>query len=501
MANQRKELIYFDETTNEWTQTRYSRDELAKLHAAGTIDDYTQVINVRTARANTPHGGVQGVMYVNLGGSIDIEFDPDPEAFLAARKDKLTTVLSGPNNGGKTFFLKHLYSFVGHDGYLVACNRFSHVDTLNSRERPEHEHVERYRSFIFNFESSRMNTEDNDLKLDQILTGLKDAARCKLFDAAQRLIGNSFDMVQTDPENSFSPFQVTMDGQNLRYGSSGTRLLLTLLGTFLDDRFSTLLLDEPEIGLSPRIQARLAGFLYDAAERTAFCPHLKNLFIATHSHIFLDRSAYSNNFVVTKKDKLISLRQLKTAGDLHEVQFNMLGNDLELLYLPAAIVIVEGETDALYGGKTVGFHVPGRKVAFVRADGEGEVLKKINYFKESFGDLAISPYRDRLFVVYDKTISTSLARIEKAGVRRDNIVVLTMNGIEHYYPRVLVAEAFHCAESEVANIPLGCDPVDYNGHRYSKNELAKFVVERLTATHPVDPEINTFLGKLRAACQ
>ena len=35
----------------------------------------------------------------------------------------------------------------------------------------------------------------------------------------------------------------------------------------------------------------------------------------------------------------------------------------------------------------------------VRAHGEGEVLKKINYFNESFGDLASSPYRDRLFVL------------------------------------------------------------------------------------------------------
>ena len=77
-----------------------------------------------------------------------------------------------------------------------------------------------------------------------------------------------------------------------------------------------------------------------------FCPHLKSLFIATHSHIFLDRSAYENNFVVTKRDKLISARQLNTASDLHEVQFNMLGNDLELLYLPAAIVLVEGEPGA-----------------------------------------------------------------------------------------------------------------------------------------------------------
>ena len=80
--------------------------------------------------------------------------------------------------------------------------------------------------------------------------------------------------------------------------------------------------------LSPRVPARLAGFLYDPTERAAFCPHLKQLYVATHLHIFLDRSAYASNFVVTKKDKEISAQQLQTAGDLHELQFKMLGNDL-----------------------------------------------------------------------------------------------------------------------------------------------------------------------------
>src|SRR5262249_12827665 len=152
----------------------------------------------------------------------------------------------------------------------------------------------------------------------------------------------------------------------------------------------------------------------------AFCPHLKQLFITTHSHIFLDRSTYSHNFVVTKKDKLISVQQVQNVSELHTLQFNMLGNDLELLYLPAAIVVVESETDAMFASKTAGFQVPRRKVAFVRAQGEGEVLKKINYFKESFEDLTSSPYHERLFVLYDKTISTSLVRIESAGVRREN---------------------------------------------------------------------------------
>jgi predicted ATPase len=499
MATQKKEWTYFDEQAGDWVRPFLTMEELDTRYANGAIQDHTICVSERMARRAGP-AGPQGIPYSMISRS-EIEFSPTVEEFYASRSCKPVTVLSGPNNGGKTLLLKHLFSLTGHGGYLVGCNRFSNVDVLNSRQREQHEHRRYYENFMFEFERSHQNTENNELNLEQVLTGLKNQQRAKLFSTAESLIGNKFVMERTDPENEFSPFHVKMDGENLRYGSSGTRLFLTILGILLDERFSTLLIDEPEIGLSPRLQARLAGFLYNPAERAAFCPHLRQLYLATHSHIFLDRSTYANNFVVTKRDNDVSTRPVQTAGDLHQLQFNMLGNDLELLYLPFAIILVEGDTDALFGAKTVGFHVPRRKVAFVRAHGEGEVLKKINYFRESFGDLASSPYRDRFFVLYDKEISTSLTRIENAGVRRDNIVVLSKNGIEHYYPPALVAEAFHCSEADVPSIPLGRDPVDHNGHRYSKNDLAKFVVERLTKAHPIHPEINAFLDKLRAACQ
>ena len=500
MWNQRKELTYLDELTNKWVEPYVSRNDLEELHRQGKINDYTQVVNVRTVRPQAPGMGIHGVMYSQLS-NFDVTFDPEPEAFLTERSEKQTTVFSGPNNGGKTFYLKHIYSFVGHDAYLVACNRFSHVDVLNSRERHDAEHVERYRSFIYSFESARMNTDDNDLKLDQILTGLKDRQRAKLFSTAFSLLGNTFKMVRTDFENEFSPFIVSMDGENLRYGSSGTRLLLTLLGTLLDDRFSTILLDEPEIGLSPGIQARLARFLYDANERAAFCPHLKRLFVATHSHNFLDRSTYSNNFLVTKNGKDISLRAVGSITDLHQLQFNMLGNELESLFLPSAIVIVEGDSDVTYLNKVLELHLPGVRVAMVCAHGEGEVRSKLNFFKEAFGDVASSLYRSRLFVVFDQEISTSLGKIATQGVIPENTILLSKNGIEHYYPRPLLATAFHCDVSDVGSIRLESDPINYNGHRLSKKNLAKLVASNLTTGHGLDSEVQAFVTRLGGVCK
>jgi predicted ATPase len=116
-----------------------------------------------------------------------------------------------------------------------------------------------------------------------------------------------------------------MNGTNLRCGSSGTRLLLTLLGLLLNGRFSTTLVDEPEIGLSPRIQAALARLLYNPASRQEYFPHLRQLFVATHSHIFLDRATHSNNYVVAKAGKVVSMTQVQSVSALHQLQFNMLG--------------------------------------------------------------------------------------------------------------------------------------------------------------------------------
>ena len=62
----------------------------------------------------------------------------------------------------------------------------------------------------------------------------------------------------------------------------------------------------------------------------------------------------------------------------------------------------------------------------------------MNFFKEVFGDVASSLYRGRLFTVFDQQISTNLARIAAKGVLSGNIVVLSKNGIEHYYPSLLL---------------------------------------------------------------
>ena len=497
MKAQAKEWHYGDENTGQWIGPM-TLDELDAARKAGTIRDYTPVINAQMMRQQGPRG--QGVSYYMIS-RLNVEFAPMVEEFRVAREGKLTTVLSGPNNCGKTLLLKQLFFQFGQGSYLVACNRFSHVDVLNTRQVEEFEHRRLYDNFSQQFYMSRQNSDDSELKLEQVLTSMKNAQRARLFALCKNLLGNEFSLQRTDRENEFSPFYVDMDGENLRYGSSGTRLLLTLLGILLDERFSVLLIDEPEIGLSPRIQAVLSRFLYDETRRREFCPHLRQVFVATHSHLFLDRDVMANNHVVTKSGALVSVRAVGSVADYHQLQFNMLGNEMEAIFMPAAIVIVEGDSDYTFLSKVLQLHLPNRKVAVVRAAGEGEVRNKLHFFKEAFGDLAASPYRNRLFVVLDKQISVKLPKIEQDGVPKENIIVLSLNGIEYFYPPDLVASVFHASQDQVVVWKFESDPIDFNGIRKSKKELAQLVADGLTPAHTTHPEIQTLIAKIEIACK
>ena len=496
MSNKKKEWYYGDDESGQWIGPMAIED-LDKLHRDGKVEGFTYVLNIQMSKHEGPEA--RGIPYSSIS-RLDVEFSPTLEEIYTTLVSKSTTVFSGPNNCGKTLLLKQLFSLVGQGGYLIGCNRFSHVDVLNTRQIDEHEHRRYYDNFIHNLYTSKQNTESNDLQLQQIITTLKDFQRRKLFEICKQLLGSDFSLKRTDPENSFSPFYVDIDGENLKYSSTGTRLLLTLLGILLDERFTVLLVDEPEIGLSPRIQSVLARFLYDKKQRKEFCPHLKQLYIATHSHIFLDRKILSNNYILKKDIGTVSVKAVKSVSDFHQLQFDLLGNELESIFLPSAIVIVEGDSDVTYLTKIVQLYIPNRKVSIIRAGGDGEVQNKLNVLRETFGDFAMSPYSDRLFVVLDKKHSLNKERIKRQGVKEEHIFVWSKNGIEYFYPQDLLSSAFCCNLTELQSVNIESDPIEYNGLRKSKKDLAHFIAAQTTLKHSLSSELNKLINRIRNAC-
>lgn len=402
----------------------------------------------------------------------DLEFIPSLQLFSNSRTEQPLTVLAGGNNTGKSLTLKYLKKTLGKFAYFVGTNRFYHVYHFSTGIREPHE-LENFEStFNSNFEQEQYNYEQNVFDLSKIIIGLTDVRRAALFALCGELIGNRFTMKKVDEENDLSPRYIDMDGQNLSVGSTGSRLLMTLLGLCMDDRFSSILIDEPELGLSPRVQQALSNFFQNSEEREKYFPHLKRVYIATHSHIFLARRDITSNYVVVKDGKRIQLNRIQDINSFHRLQFNLLGNDLESMFFPSAIVVVEGKTDHSYIDRVIQLRMPDRRVAVIHAG--GDIKRKIYGLREAFGDLEKSPFRSRLFVVLDKIHQPGLTEeLVRLGVLGENVVIWSRNGIEYFYPASILMTIFSCDSDALSDLPIVGDVIEFNGVKKTKNELSQ----------------------------
>ena len=427
----------------------------------------------------------------------ELEFVPSLQLFGQSRASSPYTVLAGPNNSGKSLTLRWLKASMGRSAYFVGTNRFYHVYHLGTGLRDSNELDQFENTFHSHFNDESHNHEHNVFDLGRILMGLKDARRDQLFELCGSLIGSKFSLQKVETENDLSPRYIDMDGQNLSVGSTGTRLLMTVLGLCMDDRFNTILIDEPELGLSPKVQSALSGFLQDSAQRKTYFPHLTRVFVASHSSLFLARADITNNYVVTKEAKKINLSRVQTIQDFHRLQFNLLGNTLESMFFPSAIVIVEGKTDFAYLDRIIGLRMAGRRVTVISSG--GDVKKKVYALKETLGDLERSPFRSRVFVVLDKVHQAGLSdELTRMGVAPENIVVWPKNGIEYYYPESIMQAVYSCSPEQLEDIQIAGDVVSLNGISKTKSDLANEVIRQLsTATAYPEPLESRLLTPLQ----
>lgn len=418
-----------------------------------------------------------------------IEFAPALEEFLNGRVGRRLTVLSGPNNSGKSLVLKHLKRNLGLSAYMMGAVRFYHVYHFQSGLRDPAQVQQFETQFLQQFAQPTFNHEANFLDLQAVVTGLTDVQRGKLFELCGELLGNKFTLKKVEEDNELSIRYIDMDGQNLSVGSTGARLLITMLGICMDGRFTSLLIDEPELGLSPRVQQALARVFEEPDLRREHFPHLEHVYLATHSHLFLARAEIQDNFVVAKEGDRITLSQVRSPSEFHKLQFNLLGNSLESLFLPAAIVIVEGKTDRRYLERVLQLKLPTKRLTAVGA--EGNVKRKVNELRSLLGgSLDTSPFRDRLFVVLDSVHQAGLVEdLVSMGVPPGNVIEWSRNGIEFLYPSELMARTFACGPERVDELEIADDVVRLNGVSRTKAALCEEIVGQLDSDVALPEEL------------
>lgn len=265
----------------------------------------------------------------------------------------------------------------------------------------------------------------------------------------------------------------------------------------LNEDYDTYLIDEPELGISPEAQGIFADFIFNPEVRNKYFSHIKTIVLATHSTVFLDRSNITNNYFVEKKGDIINISKVNTISDINKIHFFLLGNRLESLYMPSAIIIVEGICDYKYIERVLHVRYPEYRFSIIQANSDNRIRDVFNVTKNLFGDIQKSPYKERIFSVIDSVHGDGLVRhLEQMGVPNNNIVVWSKNGIEYYYPPKIIKEIFHTE----GDLTITDDVISLAGVEYKKNELVDLVIQKIDSHTEYNNEFETeLLNKIEAA--
>ncbi len=123
------------------------------------------------------------------------------------------------------------------------------------------------------------------------------------------------------------------------YGSGITMLLAISLSISFAEESKVpiiILIDEPELHLHADLQKKLFLFLKNAKSQAI---------LSTHSHLLIDKTDFSNNHILEEINDCVVEKKADQL-DVSDLQFRLLGNSLDDLYIPERIILVEGIHDS-----------------------------------------------------------------------------------------------------------------------------------------------------------
>jgi predicted ATP-dependent endonuclease of OLD family len=421
-------------------------------------------------------------------------FSDESISALQKIRESEYSVLVGRNNCGKSFLLKSLTQQWGENSSYLGPARYQNFNLLGYYTPNRNRRNEKWRQFVTTWEQQQQNIDNSPINLQQAISDLSDVQRRLLTEVVKNLLGVELEVRLTAENNSMSQKYISCGGHNISYTSSGFRLITTLVTSLLDTDYDTFLIDEPELGISPEAQGILADFLFDREHRRKYFPHVRTLVFATHSTIFLDRMHINNNYTVEKNGDEINVRSVESQADFNSIHFFLLGNRFETLYLPSAIILVEGKCDEKFVSRVVSLKYPDSQISVISANSDSRIKEILNVAKGLLADIQKSPYRDRIFVILDSVHSAGLAdQLTAMGIQRNNIVIWPKNGIEFYYPPLIIDKIFG-AGSEIV---MSGDLISRNGNSYNKGDLVEKVVSLVQKDTPMQADFNDlFLSRL-----
>lgn len=361
-------------------------------------------------------------------------------------------IFIGPNNSGKTNILLFINERFGGDTYYVSPQRFNVTNRMQVLEN-----IENY------FNQSRDSRKRKEGDVSEIPGPDPTAEIAALDKKSIELLfkwhKQYFAEIRIDEDENY-PFrarQIFIDNQRPSDQGSGSRAVFALLVKLFDPRIKVICIDEPEISVEPKTQKKLFELIKAISLGAQDLPQ-KRVFIATHSHLFIDKETPKNNHKVYKLEGKTQIALVETEMELTEIVFDLLGNSPGDLFFPSNIIVVEGESDFIFLSKVISLFPDSIKRRGLRihyADADNRIPGAVKSIDQMLKSVSYTPvYRNQLCVLFDKQDSSSTYTQQVKDFLQDEddrVKELSKKGIEYYYPTSAMVKITKIAENELEN--------------------------------------------------
>ena len=351
------------------------------------------------------------------------------------------TVFVGPNNSGKSRLLQILNQHFMPGSQVPASD---YLPPFRFRTRSDAGVPGNAAQVVLSLRRGRSGAgadSNPEVSTDPIvhLAGLPNSARESVRAAHEEVFHHPIEFV-LDASNSLVPPTPTVANLRPSTEGSGSLSVLTMLCCIYDPVLKWIFIDEPELGLEPVVQRRLMRLFQGVARQDEGLPH-KRIALATHSHLFLDRSEIGNNRKLSiDEGGTVHVGRVRSRAELHQIVFEMLGNAPEDLFMPRAILIVEGRSDREFLTPVLRL-LQVENVAIHDAEGDSRIGEAAASIDQMLKTTAYLPaFKNRVFVLCDRQPSHSPIEQWRHFLGREKVVELPLSGIEFCYPPSLIKE-------------------------------------------------------------
>jgi Predicted ATP-dependent endonuclease of the OLD family len=190
-------------------------------------------------------------------------------------------------------------------------------------------------------------------------------------------------------------------------------------------------LEEPEIHLHPKIARQLFYSLKKMSSQ-------KQIFIATHSTVFVDSDNLSNTWIVKREQKETIVNQIHEKTELKDV-LTELGIKPSDIFFSNYIIFVEGQTEKvilpiLAEKLSIDFKSSGAGIISINGKSSGRY--RLHVWNDAAKDAQI-PY----FLILDKVSEHEVKQLKGELKRNKNLFILSKPAIEDYYPLEYIVKA------------------------------------------------------------